>query len=125
MNTHFDHRGKQARIESARLLKSKTEELAEGKQVILTGDFNSLPESEAIQTIKSGGLLDSREVATITYGPEWTSTGFKDRPFENRRIIDYIFLHNIKTVNRHAIFTEKLNDLYLSDHCPVFVQIEL
>ena len=128
LNTHFDHRGKQARIESARLIKSKISELSEGKQVILTGDFNSSPESEAIKTLKSDtedGLIDSRESATITYGPEWTSSGFDNRPFEQRRVIDYIFLQNVEMVKRHGIITEKLNNLCLSDHCPVFIQIEL
>jgi len=129
MNTHFDHRGKQARIESAKLLKSKATELAAGKQLILTGDFNLVPESEGIQTIiKPDGkntLVNSSSVAEITYGPNWTSTGFKNRPFDQRRVIDYIFLKNIKTVKRYAVITEKLNDLQLSDHCPVFVQVEL
>ena len=124
MNTHFDHRGKQARIESAKLLKSKATELAAGKQLILTGDFNLVPESEGIQTIiKPDGkntLVNSSSVAEITYGPNWTSTGFKNRPFDQRRVIDYIFLKNIKTVKRYAVITEKLNDLQLSDHCPVF-----
>ncbi len=124
INTHFDHRGKQARVESARLLKSKIAELADGKQVMLTGDFNSVPESEAIKTLKTD-LTDSREISAINYGPEWTSCGFDNRPFENRRIIDYIFIQNIGTVRRHAVFAEKLNDLFLSDHCPVFAQIEL
>ena len=129
MNTHFDHRGKQARIESAKLLKTKATVLAVGKQLILTGDFNLVPESEGIQTIiKPDGkntLVNSSSVAEITYGPNWTSTGFKNRPFDQRRVIDYIFLKNIKTVNRYAVIAEKLNDLQLSDHCPVFVQVEL
>lgn len=129
MNTHFDHRGKQARVESAKLLKSKATELAAGKQLILTGDFNLVPESEGIQTIiKPDGnntLVNSSSVAKIIYGPNWTSTGFKNRPFDQRRVIDYIFLKNIRTVNRYAVIAEKLNDLQLSDHCPVFVQVEL
>ena len=129
MNTHFDHRGKQARIESAKLLKTKATELAVGKQLVLTGDFNLVPESEGIQSItKPDGkntLVNSSSVAEITYGPNWTSTGFKNRPFDQRRVIDYIFLKNISTVNRYAVITEKLNDLQLSDHCPVFVQVEL
>jgi endonuclease/exonuclease/phosphatase family metal-dependent hydrolase len=129
MNTHFDHRGKQARIESAKLLKSKASELAKGLQLILTGDFNLPPESEGIQTIiKADGentLVNSSSVATFSYGPDWTSTGFNSRPFDQRRVIDYVFLKNIKTVNRYAVITEKLNDLQLSDHCPVFVQVEL
>lgn len=129
MNTHFDHRGKQARIESAILLKAKASELAKGLQLILTGDFNLPPESEGIQTIiKPDGkntLVNSSSVATYSYGPNWTSTGFADRPFDERRVIDYIFLKNIEKVNRYAVITEKLNDLQLSDHCPVFVQLEL
>lgn len=129
MNTHFDHRGKQARIESAALLKAKATELAAGMQLFLTGDFNLTPESEGIQTIvKPDGkntLVNSSASATFTYGPDWTSTGFNDRPFEQRKVIDYVFLKQIETVNRYAVITEKLNDLQLSDHCPVFVQVEL
>lgn len=129
MNTHFDHRGKQARIESAALLKGKATELAAGMQLILTGDFNLTPESEGIQTIiKPDGentLVNSSSTATFTYGPDWTSTGFNDRPFAQRKVIDYVFLKQIKTVNRYAVISEKLNDLQLSDHCPVFVQVEL
>lgn len=129
MNTHFDHRGKQARIESAALLKAKATELAAGMQLILTGDFNLVPESEGIQTIvKPDGkntLVNSSASATFTYGPDWTSTGFNDRPFEQRKVIDYVFLKQIETVNRYAVIAEKLNDLQLSDHCPVFVQVEL
>ena len=129
MNTHFDHRGNQARIESAALLKAKATELAAGMQLILTGDFNLTPESEGIQTIiKPDGkntLVNSSTKATFTYGPDWSSTGFDDRPFEQRKVIDYVFLKQIETVNRYAVIAEKLNNLQLSDHCPVFVQVEL
>jgi len=129
LNTHFDHRGKQARVESALLLKSKISVLAEGRQVILTGDFNSLPDSEAIQQLvdakDKNSLKDSKQSAVVKYGPDWTSGGFDTRPFDQRRIIDYIFVKGIPIVNRYAVFTEKLNETCLSDHCPVFVQLEL
>ena len=45
--------------------------------------------------------------------------------FEKRKIIDYIFLKRIKIVNKYAVLSEMLNDIFLSDHCPVFAQIEL
>jgi len=129
MNTHFDHRGNKARVESAWLLKKKIAALADGQQVILTGDFNLVPESEGIQTlIQQDGkntLVNSSSVAEITYGPNWTSPGFDNRPYDQRKIIDYIFLNKINKVNRYAVISEKLNDLQLSDHCPVFVQVEL
>lgn len=129
LNTHFDHIGVEARVESAKLLKSKIAELAGGRPVILTGDFNSLPDSEAIRHLidsnDSNGLIDSKMVAKLSYGPDWTSGGFDTRPFNERTVIDYIFVKGISTVNRYAVFTEKLNEICLSDHCPVFAQVKL
>ncbi len=40
-NTHFDHRGEQARLESARLLHRRVTELGKTCRVIVTGDFNA------------------------------------------------------------------------------------
>ena len=40
-NTHFDHRGGQARVESARLLRRRVAERAVQCRVIVTGDFNA------------------------------------------------------------------------------------
>lgn len=129
INTHFDHIGVQARLESARLLKKKSVELAADLPLILTGDFNLVPESEAIRILLEADgkntLLNSSSEAHYTYGPNWTSSGFDNRPFENRKVIDYIFLRKVKKVHRYAVISEMLEDLYLSDHCPVFAQIEL
>jgi endonuclease/exonuclease/phosphatase family metal-dependent hydrolase len=40
-NTHFDHRGLQARLESARLLRRRVAERAAQRRIIVTGDFNT------------------------------------------------------------------------------------
>ena len=129
MNTHFDHIGDIARIESAKLLKNKSIELAEDLPLILTGDFNLVPESEGIKTlIESDGkntLVNSSSVADITYGPDWTTCGFDNRPFHERKVIDYIFVKGIKKVDKYAVLSEMLNDIFLSDHCPVLAQIKL
>jgi len=129
MNTHFDHRGDIARVESARLLKQKSIELAGNLPLILTGDFNLTPESEGIETLTQpdgkNTLVNASSAATFTYGPDWTSSGFDNRPFEERKVIDYIFLKGIGTVNKYAVFSEMLENLFLSDHCPVFAQVEL
>jgi endonuclease/exonuclease/phosphatase family metal-dependent hydrolase len=129
MNTHFDHIGKQARIESAKLLKQKSIELAGNLPLILTGDFNLVPESEAIRTLiepeGENTLVDSSSIADIKYGPDWTTCGFDNRPYQDRKVIDYIFVKGIKKVNRYAVFSETLDDIFLSDHCPVFAQVEL
>ena len=129
MNTHFDHMGDIARTESAKLLKQKANDMANGLPLILTGDFNLVPESVAIKTLtKLDGentLVNTSSVATFTYGPDWTSCGFDNRPFEERKVIDYIFVKKVEKVNKYAVFSEMLNDIFLSDHCPVFAQIEL
>lgn len=41
LNTHFDHRGREARAESARLVRKKLGELGKGCRLIVTGDFNA------------------------------------------------------------------------------------
>ncbi len=129
MNTHFDHIGNIARVESAKLLKEKATALAGNLPLILTGDFNLVPESKGIKTlIKPDGkntLINASSAATFTYGPDWTTCGFDNRPFEERKVIDYIFLKGISKVTKYAVFAEMLEDVFLSDHCPVFAQIEL
>jgi endonuclease/exonuclease/phosphatase family metal-dependent hydrolase len=40
-NTHFDHRGQQARLESARLIRRRVTDVAAQCRVIVTGDFNA------------------------------------------------------------------------------------
>lgn len=128
-NTHFDHRGKEARKQSSVLLLSKINEIAGNRPVIVTGDFNATPESEVIQRILDDNgrntLSDSRQVARIVYNADWTSHGFGRAPIERRRIIDYVFVNNKCTVLRHGVLTEMINGIYLSDHCPVLAQIIL
>ena len=129
INTHFDHIGKQARIESAKLIKQKSISIARNMPVILTGDFNLTPESEGIQTLINpkgkGAFVDSKKAAAFTYGPDWSTCGFDHRPFEERKLIDYIFIRNVDSVKRYAVLAETLNELFLSDHCPIFAQISL
>ncbi len=60
-NTHFDHRGELARIESARILAARIGELPEEMPVILTGDLNVPETSEAYRIpAPMPGLTDGR-----------------------------------------------------------------
>ncbi len=129
MNTHFDHIGNIARVESAKLLKQKSIELAGNLPLVLTGDFNLVPESEGIGTLLQpdgkNTLVNASLKAAISYGPDWTTCGFDNRPFEERKTIDYIFLKGVSRVHKYAVFSETLEDVFLSDHCPVFARITL
>lgn len=126
-NTHFDHVGKEAREKSSELLISKVKEKGTQYPVIVTGDFNSTPESSVYNSLtKSAGtpLIDSRGIAQKISGPEWTAHSFGKTPMERRRIIDYIFVSSQMTVTNYESCFEDHNGVYLSDHNPVVVTLK-
>jgi endonuclease/exonuclease/phosphatase family metal-dependent hydrolase len=125
-NTHFDHRGDEARKNSALLIKKKIEEIGGNQDlpVILTGDFNLEPESEPIALIKTF-LKDSHEISeTKIYGPFGTFNGFDwNAPLDKR--IDYIFTSSSIKVLKYAVISDSKNQRWPSDHLPVFVKLQL
>ena len=109
-NTHFDHIGKEARKQSARLILQKIKDLAGNRPVILTGDFNANPNDEPIQVITDKEnpmhLVDAKSIsATPHYGPTGTFSGFGPRERTDQPI-DYIFVRNGVTVLKHATLSE-------------------
>ncbi|HQH41184.1 MAG TPA: endonuclease/exonuclease/phosphatase family protein, partial [Bacteroidales bacterium] len=125
-NTHFDHKGKLARLNSALLLKERTGQIAGNLPVILTGDFNTTEGSEPIQALLEGGKLkDTRRSAALVYGPEWTFHGFGKVPLPERERIDFIFVSSAIKVNVCASLAEVCDTIYLSDHNPVLAKVVL
>ncbi len=122
-NTHFDHEGKKARIESMNLIISKIKELtnSDNYPIILTGDFNMSPEHESIKKIQNF-MQDSYKVSKIKhYGPMGTFNGFDLLKKLNYRI-DYIFVKGCKVLKHRHIEDRRENNLRLSDHLPVMVE---
>ncbi|MHA4871793.1 endonuclease/exonuclease/phosphatase family protein [Duganella sp. PWIR1] len=124
LNAHFDHEGVVARRESARLMVARGRALAGALPLILMGDFNSTPDSEAYATV-SAALTDARNISrTPPYGPLATFNGFDiSRPASER--IDYIFLSPQWQVLRHAVLTDSVDARYPSDHYPVVARLRL
>ncbi|HUT54904.1 MAG TPA: endonuclease/exonuclease/phosphatase family protein, partial [bacterium] len=50
-NTHFDHMGQTAREMSAKIILAKISEIAGSETFIVTGDFNSAPDTSQYQTL--------------------------------------------------------------------------
>jgi endonuclease/exonuclease/phosphatase family metal-dependent hydrolase len=123
-NTHFDHRGKVAREESAKLiLKFMAEINKENLPMLLTGDFNSSKEAPPIQTILTT-LFDSRDKSqSAPYGPSGTSGGFAVK--EHKNIIDYIFINQKVNVLRHGVLSDSTGLFFPSDHLPVLAEVEI
>lgn len=120
-NVHFDHRGKEARLQSGYLMVRKIKEIAGNTPVILTGDFNSTPDTEQIKTIQT--ILNDSKKASLQppYGPEGTSNSFKfDAPLKNR--IDYIFVSKGTKVLKYGVLTDAKDQRYPSDHLPVVIK---
>lgn len=121
-NVHFDHEGVVARRESGKLIVKKIAEIAGKNTVILTGDFNSTPESEQIKTISSS-LNDSYTVTKeAPYGPVGTFNAFKfDAEMKER--IDYIFTTKNIDVLKYGVLTDSKDQRYPSDHQPVVTKV--
>ncbi len=125
-NTHFDHIGDTARLESAKLIKRKISEIAGKEPVILTGDFNCKKDSKPFQVIVERNsdvlFIDSRTaIAGAVTGPEYSFVGsdFKGKPGD---IIDHIFVTgNLQVENSGILLNCGLT--CPSDHLPVFAEI--
>lgn len=124
-NTHFDHVGKVARVESAKLILSRIEEISQGRTVVLTGDFNVTLSSEAVKTLIDGGLVNSAVDAPIIYGPRWSFHDFGRVPLERRSLIDFIFTSKDISLKSFRVIDDNMEGGYLSDHTPIFVSMEL
>lgn len=128
-NTHFDHIGKEARKQSARLILQKIHDLAEGQPVILTGDFNAAFNDEPIKilTDKSNPrhVINAKEISeTPHYGPSGTFNGFRNAEV-NDHAIDYIFVKNGVQVLKHASLSQTWKGKFSSDHFPVFARLKI
>lgn len=126
-NAHWDHKGRLARKESARLTVRKINEISRGEASIFCGDLNTDPKSSPIEILKASEFLkDASENAEVRYAPANSFNGFTvERPGDWQ--LDHIFTSREIRVLRYGV----LNDMYWdettwrypSDHLPVMIQI--
>jgi len=124
INTHLDHVSNDARVNGIKLILKQIKKLDKKTPIVLTGDFNSTPDSEVVTYIKNH-LIDTREIAKETYGPNSTFHNFGKIPENDRNIIDYIFVNEGVEVTKYSVLDEKLDGIFLSDHNPVVANIVL
>lgn len=120
MNTHFDHKGSQAKIESAKLIAQKAAELSGNTlMVFTTGDFNTLPDDELLTPIYAY-MKSAKAEAPIT-DSMGTTNSFKVA--QEGKVIDYIFYRNAIAKVCHTI-TKDYGVPYISDHYPIIATFE-
>jgi endonuclease/exonuclease/phosphatase family metal-dependent hydrolase len=131
LNTHFDHRGVEARTESARLIQRLLrEEKKPDESVILTGDFNTGPDSEPLAVLtdtpdhSSVKFRDTRTYSKkMPEGPDSTWNGF-DAIVPGRRI-DFVFTSPDVAIVDFRIADDRREERFPSDHLPVITTIDL
>lgn len=121
-NTHFDHVGKDARVNSAKLIMDSIAAKSAGHWVILSGDFNVEPSTAAYKTIVQTDLQDSYEETEVRLGPVGTFNGFNPDGNYSRRI-DYVFTRGF-SVDLYEANNLSYNANFLSDHFPVITLLE-
>ena len=121
LNTHFDHRGQKARLESAKLVRKRLEALPGDPPVVVTGDFNTGEGSEPYKALVGGDglkLTDSyRAVHPERKKDEGTFNGFKGTRTGAR--IDWIVYTNHFAATAATIDHTNKDGRYPSDHYPV------
>jgi len=125
-NTHLDNTGKVARQESVQLILKKMQELnTKHYPVILSGDFNGLPDDAPIQYV-SNIMQNSRSISKMVYGAAdtWEAFEFNKKP---EGCIDYIFISKDKrlSVSKFATLTDSYDMKYPSDHLPILATITI
>ena len=118
INTHFDHRGKVAREEAAKIIKNRVSALEKGARVVITGDFNSGEGSSPYQSLMGGSIIDTfRMVHPNRTEEESTFTAWKGRLIGNR--IDWVLCSANFQILSATINRSHDKGRYPSDHYPV------
>jgi endonuclease/exonuclease/phosphatase family metal-dependent hydrolase len=125
LNTHFDHRGEQARIESSRLLRRQIAVLGQDAAVIVTGDFNAGEGSEPYRALfgpsegQPSPVVDTFRVAHPQRGSrEGTFSGFQADATGGARI-DWIGVSRDWNIVQADIDRTARDGRTPSDHFPV------
>ena len=117
-STHFDHRGKQSRIESAKLIVAKSKELSQGRMpVAIMGDFNCAPGSEPYKVFEEAGYQLSLQCRDCGTFHDFTGSNQVPR-------LDYILLNEKWEIVSSKTLRPRKNGRCASDHDPVIAIVE-
>ncbi|MGI6232912.1 MAG: endonuclease/exonuclease/phosphatase family protein [Prevotella sp.] len=124
VNTHLDNDGRVARAEGIKLVLRMMKRYASGLPLVITGDFNST-EQDVLNILQQDGMVNTRDKAKVVYGPNWSFHDFGRLPVAQRQLLDHVYVSPTFSVDRYRVMTDKPDEHYLSDHCPVLVRLIL
>lgn len=114
INVHLDHKGEAAKLCGAVQLMQRiaAENASFPMKTVLTGDFNALPDSPTVKTVRA-------HLSDLTENLAGTFHGFGRLSPQDRRKIDYIFSDAPAAKNACLVPDEPQDGVYVSDHFPV------
>lgn len=105
-NLHMDHVGKKARVEGAKLVRSRIDGFGKDVPAFVTGDFNVDQTNPSYRTMTQGDkLLDSYEVAALRYAFNGTFNSYKTDNYTDSRI-DHVFVTPDVKVLKYGVLTD-------------------
>ena len=121
-NTHLPYRDEDeaARLKGAQAIARRLATLPDDVPVVLTGDFNTTPDSDA-HAVLAGILQDAWTTAPRVEGIDATFHGFTGKA--DRRI-DWIFVRGAQLESITSV-TTRWNNRYPSDHFPQVATLRL
>lgn len=122
LNTHFDHIGKEARRQSAILIKKQIEILSSNLPTIVTGDFNCLRSDPPYKEMIAESGVQLYDPAPESFPGTFCS--FKVNSI-TCRAIDYILHTSGWTPSNYIVPADNDGKYYPSDHLPVAVTLTL
>lgn len=124
LNTHWDHIGKKARFESAKVIRKKIREMHPEGSVVIVGDFNAREDDEEYAELLRAADDDGpkyvdayRQIYPARQAEEATFHSFKGGKDGSR--IDWIFHSEDLTATEAHIDRANEDGRYPSDHYPV------
>lgn len=120
VNTHFDHKGRIAVVEEAKMVNAFIDAHFDGIPVVFTADLNATPESESYR-IMTEHLSDARLNAEKKqeYG---TFHGTHPETHADY-YIDYILTAGSTRVLNYRTVTVGVNGRFVSDHFPIYADL--
>lgn len=124
INTHWDHVGKEARLNSALQLTAWiAAQRRTGEEVVLIGDFNAPLAEASLQALLAAPLRDARAAAIEpATGNSITFNGWVTVPAKGETI-DHVLVGRGLEVRRHHVLAEHFDGRLASDHFPVIADL--
>jgi len=126
IDTHFDHKGKQGRVEQAKILNAESSQYLPEFPQIMAGDFNADQKNPAIEELKNGGWTDTYAAIHGPEDPGFTFHGMEGEEHKSKSgKIDFIFCRgNVRPLGSEIVKDHE-GKRYPSDHYFLWADLEL